>query len=53
LPLIGPVPGHPNVHAAFGYGGNGITSSAIAARLMPDSIAGRRTALLDRFALQR
>lgn len=54
LPLIGPVPGVPRTFAAYGYGGNGITFSALAAELLfrqllrtPDPIA--RYVALDRF----
>ena len=32
LPLIGPVPGKNGIFAAYGYGGNGITFSYLAAR---------------------
>ena len=40
LPLIGPVPGAKGVYAAYGYGGNGITFSFLAAALIGDLIAG-------------
>jgi glycine/D-amino acid oxidase-like deaminating enzyme len=40
LPLIGPVPGAKGVYAAYGYGGNGITFSFLAAQLIGDLIAG-------------
>jgi glycine/D-amino acid oxidase-like deaminating enzyme len=53
LPLIGPVPGAPGVYAAYGYGGNGITFSFLAAQLIGDLIAGSRSPLLDDFALDR
>ncbi|SEI08348.1 FAD-dependent oxidoreductase [Tardiphaga sp. OK245] len=53
LPLIGPVPGHPHLYAAYGYGGNGITFSYLAAQLIGGMIAGKRSPLLDDFALQR
>ena len=53
LPLIGPVPGAKGVHAAYGYGGNGITFSYLAAQLIGDLIAGSRSPLLDDFALDR
>ncbi|WP_211912897.1 NAD(P)/FAD-dependent oxidoreductase [Tardiphaga alba] len=53
LPLIGPVPGHPNLFAAYGYGGNGITFSYMAAQLLGDLIAGQRSPLLDDFAIDR
>lgn len=53
LPLIGPVPGHPNLFAAYGYGGNGITFSFMASQLLGDLINGQRSQLLDDFALDR
>ena len=53
LPLIGPVPGATGIYAAFGYGGNGITFSYLAATLIGDLIDGGRSPLLDDFALDR
>ncbi|MGY4318853.1 NAD(P)/FAD-dependent oxidoreductase [Bradyrhizobium sp. JR3.5] len=53
LPLIGPVPGAQRVYAAYGYGGNGITFSYLAAQLIGDLIAGGSSPLLDDFALDR
>ncbi len=53
LPLIGPVPGHKGVYAAYGYGGNGITFSFMAAQLIGDLIAGATSPLLRDFALDR
>ncbi len=53
LPLIGPVPGHKGVYAAYGYGGNGITFSFLAAQLLGDLIAGSTSPLLRDFALDR
>ncbi len=53
LPLIGPVPGHKGVYAAYGYGGNGITFSFLAAQLIGDLIAGASSPLLGDFALDR
>ena len=53
LPLIGPVPGAKGIYAAYGYGGNGITFSFLAAQLIGDLIAGSRSPLLDDFALDR
>ncbi len=53
LPLIGPVPGAKGVYAAYGYGGNGITFSYLAAELLGNTIAGARPALLDDFAIDR
>ncbi|WP_323054567.1 NAD(P)/FAD-dependent oxidoreductase [Ochrobactrum chromiisoli] len=40
-PMIGPVPGHTNVYAAMGYGGNGITFSKIAAEIISAQIGGK------------
>ena len=53
LPLIGPVPGMNGVYAAYGYGGNGITFSFLAAQLIGDLIAGSSSPLLGDFALDR
>jgi FAD dependent oxidoreductase len=40
LPLIGAVPGSKNIFAAFGYGGNGITFSLLAAELIGSLLSG-------------
>ena len=53
LPLIGPVPDNKGVYAAYGYGGNGITFSFMAAQLIGDLIAGSTSPLLRDFALDR
>jgi glycine/D-amino acid oxidase-like deaminating enzyme len=53
LPLIGPVPGHDRIFAAYGYGGNGITFSYLAAQLVGGLIAGKTSPLLHDFALDR
>jgi glycine/D-amino acid oxidase-like deaminating enzyme len=53
LPLIGPVPGAKGIYAAYGYGGNGITFSFLAAQLIGDLIAGSSSLLLHDFALDR
>lgn len=53
LPLIGPVPGARGVYAAYGYGGNGITFSYLAAQLIGGLIDGSHSPLLDDFALER
>jgi glycine/D-amino acid oxidase-like deaminating enzyme len=53
LPLIGPVPGYPRIFAAYGYGGNGITFSYLASRLIGRLIAGERGKWRDTFALDR
>lgn len=53
LPLIGPVPGRLNTYAAYGYGGNGITFSYLAAELLGNLIGGKSSPLLTDFALDR
>jgi glycine/D-amino acid oxidase-like deaminating enzyme len=53
LPLIGAVPGCKNIFAAFGYGGNGITFSFLAAELIGTLLLGGSSALLDDFAIDR
>ncbi|TCL76099.1 FAD-dependent oxidoreductase [Rhizobium sp. BK251] len=53
LPLIGPVPGVPRVYAAYGYGGNGITFSYMAAQMIGAMISGVRRDWFDDFALDR
>lgn len=53
LPLIGRVPGHPRIHAAYGYGGNGITYSYLASRIIAASIAGNHQPWFDDFAIDR
>jgi glycine/D-amino acid oxidase-like deaminating enzyme len=53
LPLIGPVPGKKGIFAAYGYGGNGITFSYLAAQLIGGLIAGETSPLIDDFALDR
>jgi glycine/D-amino acid oxidase-like deaminating enzyme len=53
LPLVGRVPGANGIYAAYGYGGNGITSSFLAAHLIGDLIDGLSSPLLEDFALDR
>lgn len=53
LPLIGPVPGCKNIFAAFGYGGNGITFSFLAAELIGKLLSGGTSRLIDDFAIDR
>jgi glycine/D-amino acid oxidase-like deaminating enzyme len=53
LPLIGPVPGKKGVYAAYGYGGNGITFSFLAAQLIGGLLTGGSSPLLGDFALDR
>jgi len=54
LPLIGRVPGWPNFYAAYGYGGNGITFSFLAAWLISRMIGdGPAAPACDYFAIDR
>jgi len=53
LPLIGPVEGMPRICAAYGYGGNGITFSFLAAHLIATYLAGGTSPLLSDFAIAR
>jgi glycine/D-amino acid oxidase-like deaminating enzyme len=53
LPYIGPVPGRPRLRAALGFGGNGITFAALAARLLAAGLCGERDDDLEHFALDR
>ncbi len=53
LPLIGRVPGQRRVLAAYGYGGNGITFSFMASRLLGALIQGEEREWFEAFALDR
>lgn len=53
LPLIGPVPGMKGVYAAYGYGGNGITFSYLAAQMIGAMLAGMQRDWFEDFALDR
>ncbi|BBK29485.1 glycine/D-amino acid oxidase-like deaminating enzyme [Stella humosa] len=53
LPLIGTVPDRPRIHAAYGYGGNGITFSFLASRMIHRLIAGGREDWFSDFAIDR
>ena len=50
MPSIGAVPDMPNCYAVLGYGGNGITFSALAAQLLRNQIAGSSDDDADLFA---
>ena len=53
LPLIGPHPQVPRLYFALGYGGNGVTFSLIAARLIRDQILGRPNSDAELFGFKR
>jgi glycine/D-amino acid oxidase-like deaminating enzyme len=44
LPTIGSIPGYPRCHAVMGYGGNGITFSMLATKIITAAIRGRKAA---------
>src|SRR5688500_17124545 len=52
MPSIGAVPGMPNCFAVLGFGGNGITVSALAAQLLRNQIVGGGDADTDLFAFR-
>lgn len=53
LPLIGRVPGRPRMLAAYGYGGNGITFSFLASRMIGALVAGEDAPWFRHFAIDR
>jgi glycine/D-amino acid oxidase-like deaminating enzyme len=53
LPLIGPVPGHRHLFAAYGYGGNGITFSFLASRMIARQMRGMQEPWDEQVALDR
>ena len=53
LPMIGRVPGRPRMLGAYGYGGNGITFSFLASRIIADTIAGTERTDCDVFSFER
>jgi glycine/D-amino acid oxidase-like deaminating enzyme len=53
LGYIGALPASPRVLYALGFGGNGITCSAIASRLLTDRVMGRKNPDLAMFRFER
>jgi glycine/D-amino acid oxidase-like deaminating enzyme len=53
LPYIGSIPARPHTFFAMGFGGNGITFSQIAGRLICDKITGQRNPDFDLFTFNR
>ena len=49
MPTIGEIPGFPKCYAVLGYGGNGITFSVLAAKLITAAVAGRKDADAELF----
>jgi glycine/D-amino acid oxidase-like deaminating enzyme len=52
-PSIGPVPRMPRCHAVLGYGGNGMTFSALAAQVLLNQMTGRGDPDSDLFSFRR
>ncbi len=53
LPYIGCIPQYANTYFALGYGGNGITFSLIAAKMICDSIQGKKNHDMGLFKFNR
>jgi glycine/D-amino acid oxidase-like deaminating enzyme len=53
LAYIGQPPGRPRAYFALGYGGNGITFSVIAGKLISDLFLGRPNPDADVFKFDR
>jgi glycine/D-amino acid oxidase-like deaminating enzyme len=53
LAYIGPHPAFPRAYFALGFGGNGITFSAISARILADLFLGRKNLDEKIFRFQR
>lgn len=53
LPYIGPYSKMPHSYFALGFGGNGITFSAVAAKLLADLITGKESPDLQLFSFDR
>lgn len=53
LPYIGTLTRYPSVYFSCGYGGNGITYSAIAAEIIADSINGKQHRDRELFSFER
>jgi glycine/D-amino acid oxidase-like deaminating enzyme len=52
-PSIGPIPRMPRCHAVLGYGGNGITFSALAAQMLRNQLTGDGDPDSDLFSFRR
>lgn len=53
LPLIGRIAGQPRMLGAYGYGGNGITFSYLASRIIADIMAGDIRGWFDALSFER
>jgi glycine/D-amino acid oxidase-like deaminating enzyme len=52
MPTIGEIPGYPNCYAVMGYGGNGITFSMLATKLITAAVLGKRSPEAALFAFK-
>ena len=53
LPYIGSIPQRPNTYFALGFGGNGITFSAVAANIIKDLLMGKKNRDAALFSFDR
>ena len=53
LPYVGPHPDFPNSYFVLGFGGNGITFSVMAMKIISDAMAGRDNPFLEHFRFGR
>jgi glycine/D-amino acid oxidase-like deaminating enzyme len=53
LPYIGTIRQHPRTYFALGFGGNGITFSAIAGQMIADMLSGKKNRDAEIFAFDR
>jgi glycine/D-amino acid oxidase-like deaminating enzyme len=52
MPTIGTIPGYPKCYAVMGYGGNGITFSMLATKLITAAVLGRKIPEAKLFGFQ-
>jgi glycine/D-amino acid oxidase-like deaminating enzyme len=52
MPTIGAIPGYPKCYAVMGYGGNGITFSMLATKLIVAAVLGKRLPETSLFAFK-
>jgi glycine/D-amino acid oxidase-like deaminating enzyme len=52
IPTIGAIPGFPKCYAVMGYGGNGITFSMLATKLITAAVLGRKDPDTELFAFE-
>ncbi len=52
MPTIGAIPRYPRCYAVMGYGGNGITFSMLATKLITAAVLGKELPEADLFAIK-